>query len=227
MDARVGDRVITPRIGKPVEVQALWINALAGGAAISRRWDRVLCRARQTFQERFWNGDAGCLYDVIDVDHVPGAVDGSIRPNQVFAVGGLPVRLLDGERAARVVATIEDQLLTPLGLRSLNPSSPDYVGRYEGSAAVRDAAYHQGTVWPWLTTAFIDAWLRIRGDAAEAIQEARQRFLRPLERHLEEAGLGHVSEIVDAEPPHRTRGCPFQAWSVGEMIRLRRRLTYT
>jgi predicted glycogen debranching enzyme len=227
MDARVDGRVITPRVGKPVEVQALWVNALREGARISHRWERVLSRARDTFAHRFWNETAGCLYDVIDVDHVAGAIDASIRPNQVFALGGLPTGLIDGARARRAVDTIERHLLTPLGLRTLSPSASDYVARYEGDGPHRDAAYHQGTAWPWLITAFVDAWLNVRGDSAAARAEAQGRFLPPFEQHLAVAGLGHVSEIVDPEAPFTPRGCPFQAWSVGELIRLQQRLTYT
>lgn len=224
MDARVGDRVITPRIGKPVEIQALWINALTAGARISARWPSVLARARAAFARRFWNEAEGCLFDVVDVDHRPGSVDASIRPNQILAVGGLPVVLLDGERARRVVERVERELLTPIGLRSLSPRDAQYVGRYQGGPSERDAAYHQGTVWPWLIGGFVDAWLRVHGNDDASRQEARTRFLAPLMAHLNEAGLGHVSEIADADAPHHPRGCPFQAWSVGELIRLDRRL---
>lgn len=227
MDAKVGERVITPRVGKPVEVQALWINALALGARLSARWAPVLARARRAFEDRFWNAAGGCLYDVVDVDHVAGSIDATLRPNQIFAVGGLPIALLDGPRARQVVDTVEATLLTPMGLRTLAPRSPDYVAHYTGGPAERDASYHQGTAWPWLLTAFVEAWLHVRGDAPAARDEARQRFLAPLLAHLTEAGLGHVSEIVDAEPPFTPRGCPFQAWSLGELIRLQQNLTYT
>jgi predicted glycogen debranching enzyme len=227
MDAKVGERVITPRVGKPVEVQALWINALECGARLSARWQPVLVRARQSFEARFWNPATASLFDVVDVDHIPGQDDGTIRPNQVFAVGGLPTVCLDGPRARQVVDTLEAALLTPLGLRTLDPHSPAYVAHYVGGPALRDASYHQGTAWPWLTTAFVDAWLRVRDNAPAARDEARRRFLAPLHAHLADAGLGHVSEIVDAEPPFTPRGCPFQAWSTGELIRLERQLTYT
>jgi predicted glycogen debranching enzyme len=227
MDAKVGERVITPRVGKPVEVQALWINALEVGVRLSARWQSILVRARQAFAARFWNPAAGCLYDVVDVDHVPGRHDATMRPNQVFAVGGLPTAVLDGPRARQVVDALETALLTPLGLRTLDPRAADYVAHYQGGPAERDAAYHQGTAWPWLMTAFVEAWLRVRGDAAADREEARHRFLDPLLAHLTDAGLGHVSEIVDADAPFTPRGCPFQAWSLGELIRLHRKLTYT
>lgn len=221
MDAKVGDWVVTPRVGKPVEVQALWLNALAVGSGLSDRWREPFDRGSEAFRTRFWNPDGGQLFDVVDVDHEPGRNDATLRPNQIFAVGGLPRALLDGERAARVVEVVEWHLLTPMGLRSLAPASPGYAARYEGDARQRDAAYHEGTVWPWLLGPFVDAWLRVRGGTLEAREEARVRFLAPLERHLDEAGLGHVSEIADAEAPFTPRGCPFQAWSMGELLRIR------
>ena len=223
MDARVGDRVITPRVGKPVEIQALWINALHAGSALDARWGELLGRARAAFPQRFWNQERGCLYDVVDVDHLPGAVDPTLRPNQVFAVGGLPWPVLEATdpRAAQVVGVLEARLWTPMGLRSLAPGEPGYAPHYQGGVSERDGVYHQGTVWPWLAGAFVDAWLRVRGYGAAARAEARTRFLDPLLAHLEEAGLGHVSEIADAEPPHTPRGCPFQAWSLGELLRTR------
>jgi predicted glycogen debranching enzyme len=222
MDARVDGRVITPRIGKPVEVQALWINALQIASAWSSRWLAPLARARTSFA-RFWNAEGSCLFDVVDADHVPGANDATFRPNQVLAVGGLPFAVLaDDAKARRVVDAVEARLVTPLGLRSLAPDDPAYVGRYEGGVAERDGAYHQGTVWPWLLGPFVDAWVRVRGGTPEAKAEARRRFLDPLLAHLEAAGLGHLPEIADGDPPHTPRGCPFQAWSVGEALRLDR-----
>ena len=217
MDAKVGDRVITPRIGKPVEVQALWINALrlAGGP-----YTATADRAQAAFRARFWNAAAGCLYDVADADHVAGRMDASVRPNQIFAVGGLPFPLVDIAMARAIVATVERDLVTPMGLRSLAPSDPAYCPRYEGGVAQRDGAYHQGTVWPWLVGGFVEAWLRVHGDDAGHRDEARRRFLAPLQAHLQTAGLGHVSEIADGDAPHTPRGCPFQAWSTGELIRM-------
>jgi predicted glycogen debranching enzyme len=222
MDARVGDRVITPRIGKPVEVEALWLNALSLAGARSPRWAALFARGRASFEERFWNEAGGSLHDVVDVDHRAGAVDSTFRPNQIFALGGLPVTLVSDERARRALAAIESQLWTPLGLRSLAPTEPGYIGRYAGGAAARDQAYHQGTVWPWLLTPFVEAWVRVRGGSAGVIAKARDRFLAPLLRHLDESGLGHVSEIADGDAPHTPNGCPFQAWSVGEALRLDR-----
>jgi predicted glycogen debranching enzyme len=222
MDARVGDRVITPRIGKPVEVQALWINALWIGAHLSSRWKELFARASGAFETRFWNESSKTLYDVIDVDHARGSVDPTIRPNQILAVGGLPLSLLDGDRARRVVDAVERELLTPLGLRSLSPADPAYIGRYAGGVAARDTAYHQGTVWPWLLGPFVDAWVRTRGGTNDARREARRRFLEPLLMSLDSGGLGHLPEVADGDAPHAPGGCPFQAWSVGEALRLDR-----
>ena len=219
MDARVGGRAITPRIGKPVEIQALWRNALAVAAVFDDRWRRQGETFDRAFEARFWNAADACLFDVVDVDHVPGTADGTMRPNQVLAVGGLPAPLLSGPRATAVVRALERELLTPMGLRSLSPADPAYVGRYTGPPDVRDAVYHQGTVWPWLTAAFVDAWLRVEGGTPGARVEAERRFLQPLRAHLAAAGLGHVSEIADGDAPFTPRGCPFQAWSVGELLR--------
>jgi predicted glycogen debranching enzyme len=218
MDAKIGDRVVTPRIGKPVEVQALWINALTIGAQRVPHWASLAAQARASFLKRFPN-PAGGLYDVVDADHVPGRTDAKLRPNQILAVGGLPYPLLDGAAARNVVDLVEARLATPLGLRSLDPADPDYRGHYQGGQVARDEAYHQGVVWPWLVGPFVEAWLRVRGDSAAARAEARERFIAPLLAHLDSAGLGHVSEIADGDAPHAPGGCPFQAWSLGELMR--------
>jgi predicted glycogen debranching enzyme len=220
MDAKVGNWIVTPRIGKPVEVQALWLNALWFGNTFGERWRRLYVMGCDSFQKRFWNETAGYLYDVVDVDHQPGKVDATFRPNQIFALGGLPVSLIEGPRARRMLEAVEQRLWTPIGLRSLAPREPGYRPRYEGDTLSSDSAYHQGTVWPWLAGAFVEAWVRVHENTAETRSEARQRFLAPLLAHLDEAGLGHVSEIADAEAPHTPRGCPFQAWSLGEVLRL-------
>jgi predicted glycogen debranching enzyme len=220
MDAKVGDWVVTPRIGKPVEVQALWLNALwVTSDRVPARED-LLARGLASFSARFWNPTEAYLHDVVDVNHIAGTADAACRPNQVLALGGLPLTLLPQAQVAQALDVVERRLWTPLGLRSLAPDSPGYAARYEGGPAARDGLYHQGTVWPWLAGPFIEAWLRLRGHTPAAKAEARQRFLAPLLAHLDEAGLGHVSEIADAEAPHTPRGCPFQAWSVGEVLRL-------
>jgi predicted glycogen debranching enzyme len=220
MDAKVGDHVITPRIGKPVEVEALWLNALWLAGRHSPAWQEVFTRGVSSFAERFWNEAAGALYDVVDVDHRPGTADATFRPNQIFALGGLPVVLVDADKAARALDAVEARLWTPIGLRSLAPGEPGYVGHYGGSVSARDGCYHQGTVWPWLLTPFVDAWVRVRGGGRAIRAQARERFFGPLLRHLDEHGLGHIAEIADGDYPFSPNGCPFQAWSVGEALRL-------
>jgi predicted glycogen debranching enzyme len=222
MDARVDGHEITPRIGKPVEIQALWLNALAVGARFSKRWEKLFEKGCASFESKFWNEHAGYLADVIDCDHQPGVIDLTFRPNQIFAIGGLPLMLLSKEKARRIVDAVEMLLLTPIGLRSLGPGEPGYAPHYQGDSRARDSVYHQGTVWPWLIGAFVEAWVRVNGANAAARKKARARFLPPLYEHLNHAGLGHISEICDAEPPHTPRGCPFQAWSLGELLRLDR-----
>jgi len=190
----------------------------------------------------FWNESTGCLYDVVDVDHEPGRHDAAIRPNQIFAVGGLGEPLITGARARSIVDVVEARLWTPMGLRSLAPGEPGYAAHYEGPPEARDAVYHQGPVWPWFIGAFVDAWLRVHdatpdmapdmapdvtpgfdsGVDPDVATVARTRFIAPLLAHLDDVGLGHVSEIADADAPHTPRGCPFQAWSVGELIRAER-----
>jgi predicted glycogen debranching enzyme len=216
MDAKVGDWVVTPRMGKPVEVQALWLNALGLTCRHNDSWRTLFERGCASFRQRFWNEARGCLYDVVDVDHRSGTVDDRLRPNQLFAVGGLPIALIDGERAARVVQVAEDQLWTPMGPRSLAPGEKDYAPHYSGSPRERDGVYHQGTVWPWLAGPFVEAWVRVHGDKAKA----RDLFLMPQLARLDLHGLNHIPEIADGDAPHAARGCPFQAWSLGEMLRL-------
>jgi glycogen debranching enzyme len=206
-------------------VQALWLNALAVAARWRPELAPRLALGLASFHTRFWNEAAGHLHDVVDVDHEPGRVDASLRPNQLLALGGLPLALVEGERARRCLDAIEARLWTPLGPRSLAQSEPGYAPRYQGAPHERDAAYHQGTIWPWLAGPFVSAWLRERGATPDARREARARFLAPLERALESAGLGHLPEIAEPEFPHTPRGCPFQAWSLGELLRLREELS--
>ncbi len=219
MDAKVGGRVVTPRRGKPVEVQALWINALriAGGWPGGERWAAAAERATAAFLARFPDPATGGLFDLIDGDEQERR---RVRPNQLLAVGGLPHTVVPPALARGIVDLAERRLLTPLGLRTLDPADPAYKPRYAGGVAERDGAYHQGTAWPWLLGPFIEAWVRVRGGTDAARAEARRRFLPPLYSHLQEAGLGHVSEVVDGNAPHRPGGCPFQAWSLGELLRM-------
>jgi predicted glycogen debranching enzyme len=222
MDAKVGDWVVTPRQGKPVEIQALWYNALRvmehlaatfGEPAAARRYATLSGRARDSFLEVFWNEANGCLHDVI----TQAGPDPSVRPNQIFAVS-LPHALLSGDQALRVVDVVEWELLTPYGLRTLSPRDPKYRGRYSGDPLSRDGAYHQGTVWPWLLGPFLTAYVRVHGATAESRRRA-DRFLDPLRDHLRQAGLGQISEVFDGDAPHHPGGCIAQAWSVGEILR--------
>ncbi|HTV46245.1 MAG TPA: amylo-alpha-1,6-glucosidase [Stellaceae bacterium] len=211
MDARVGDHVVTPRIGKPVEINALWYNALTAMAAMARRigladapYRAAAVAARRGFA-RFARPDGDGLYDVIDG---PGGADASLRPNQILAVS-LWASPLDRPLQQSVLRQCGAALATSYGLRSLAPGAAAYRGAYRGTVAERDGAYHQGTVWAWLLGPWALAWHRVHGDAAAA-----QRLLKPVADHLLDAGLGQVSEIFDADPPHQPRGCPAQAWSV-------------
>jgi predicted glycogen debranching enzyme len=217
MDARVDGWVVTPRIGKPVEVNALWLNALVLmlhwqsrlGLELSSDVPAMARRVVAAF-DRYWNPATGYLYDVLDG---PDGDDATVRPNAVIAAS-LPHTPLTPERLAAVVRRAELDLLTSMGLRSLAPAEPGYAAIYAGDLRARDAAYHQGTVWPWLLGPFAVAHLRAHGDAARA-----REILQPIADHLADAGVGSVSEIADAAPPHRPRGCPWQAWSVAEVLR--------
>ncbi|WP_027794847.1 amylo-alpha-1,6-glucosidase [Paraburkholderia acidipaludis] len=224
MDVKAGDWVVTPRIGKPVEIEALWINALRIAGAWDTRWRELEARASAAFAERFIDRSTGALFDVVDVDHVDGNVDRSIRPNQIFAAGGLPFALLEGDAARAIVAQVETHLLTPMGLRTLAPSDRAYRGHYRGGVLERDGAYHQGTAWPWLLGPFVEAWLHAHGDTAAQRALAHERFVAPLLAHLDRAGLDHVSEVADGDAPHVPGGTPFQAWSLGELLRVLKRL---
>jgi len=221
MDAKVGDWVVTPRQGKPVEIQALWYNALrvmeqlaaTFGEKAERKHYRTLAeRARKSFNDLFWNEAAGCLYDVVDAD----ARDASIRPNQVFAVS-LHHSMVSKKRADSVLRVVKEQLLTPRGLRTLAPSDPRYIGRYEGDPRSRDGAYHQGTVWPWLMGPYLTAYVKTFGEKAG--REFGAEWLTNFVNHLSEGCVGQVSEIFDGDAPQLPRGCAAQAWSVAELLR--------
>ncbi len=225
MDAKVGDWVVTPRIGKPVEIQALWLNALDFGRRTHDRFEDRFQRGTRSFFDRFYDPGLGYLRDVVDVEHHHGRHDGRLRPNQVFALGALSRSLVEQDLARAIMTRLEDTLWTPMGPRSLAPHEPCFIPRYEGGVRQRDGAYHQGTVWPWLTGPFVDAWVWSHGGTEAVQREARRRFLDPLlADHLGDAGVGHVSEIADAVAPHTPRGAPFQAWSMTELFRLDRTL---
>jgi len=223
MDAKVGDWVVTPRRGKPVEIQALWYNAVCimedlatrvGDEPGRKRYNGMAALTKWSFNRLLWNENGGYLYDVVN-----GAPpDASIRPNQIFAVS-LHYSVLSPERAKQVVDTVQQHLLTPYGLRSLAPSGPQYRARYTGDGRSRDGAYHQGTVWPWLMGPFITAYLKVNGRSEAALRQAEQ-WLVPFKEHLSEAGLGHISEIFNGDAPHQPVGCIAQAWSVAEILRV-------
>jgi predicted glycogen debranching enzyme len=220
MDAKVDDWVVTPRRGKAVEINALWYNALRllegwvreeQGDEAAKSLAEYAEQAFTSFNKRFWYADGGYLYDVIDG---PQGNDTACRPNQVLAIS-LRHPVLEQSHWEAVIDVVRQRLLTPVGLRSLAPDHPDYKSKYFGDLRARDAAYHQGTVWPWLIGPFIDAWLRIYpADRAKA-----RGFLEEFTPHLDEACLGTVSEIFDADPPFTPRGCVAQAWSVAEILR--------
>jgi predicted glycogen debranching enzyme len=227
MDAKVGENVITPRIGKPVEVNALWHHALRVMADLAERfgdtWAAGQYRAQAdrvaaAFLDRFWYAAGGYLYDVIDgpegmTDAQGRRADATLRPNQILAVA-LPHPLLAADQAKAVVDVCARQLWTSHGLRSLAPGDPAYIGAYRGGPVERDGAYHQGTVWSWLAGPFVTAHFRVYGDAAAA-----RGYLAAFELHLADAGLGSISEIFDGDAPHRPDGCFAQAWGVAEVLR--------
>jgi predicted glycogen debranching enzyme len=219
MDAKVDDWVVTPRIGKPVEVNALWFNAICLMAAWARElqressdYEQLATQIGKNFRKRFWYAAGHYLYDVVDG---PDGDDASLRPNQIFAVS-LPYAAVYGPHAKAVVAAVERALLTPVGLRSLAPDDPRYVGEHTGDRWQRDASYHQGTVWSWLIGPFLDAHLRVHKDKSRA-----EELLRGLLQHMDaESGIGTISEVFDGDEPHRPRGCIAQAWSVAEVLRI-------
>jgi predicted glycogen debranching enzyme len=226
MDAKVGDWVVTPRGGKPVEIQALWIDALETIAELSRTVGgdagveeclELARAARQSFVARFWCAERGHLYDV--VDGPDGRDDATLRPNQVFAIALPKTPILDEARSRAVLAVIERELLTPYGLRTLAPSDHRYTPRYAGDPRARDGAYHQGTVWPWLIGPYVSAYLRVHDRSATAAAKAR-RAIAPLLEFFWQRGLGQLAEVFDGDSPHRPGGCIAQAWSVAEIVRL-------
>jgi predicted glycogen debranching enzyme len=214
MDTKIGDWVITPREGKAVEINALWYNALRFMEDLAKQFDRDYSKykslaelVKKNFNEQFWNEEEGCLYDVIG-----RFKDASIRPNQIFAVS-LPHSMLSKEKEKKVMSKVEEELLTPYGLRSLSPKDSDYKGAYLGDQLTRDLSYHQGTVWPWLLGPFVTAYVKVRG------KKGVEKLLSALFEHLSDAGIGTISEIFDGDAPHKPKGCISQAWSVAEILR--------
>ncbi len=217
MDAKVGDWVVTPRTGKPVEINALWYNALrcmacwADELGVANGYRDQAERVRQSFNNRFWARDLGYLYDVVDSDH---GDDRSLRPNQLFAIS-LPYPVLNEEHWQAVVDAVTRHLLVPIGVRTLAPGSPQYAAHYAGDQWHRDSSYHQGTAWAWLLGAYVDAWRRAYPD-----QEGPHGIVKAMLQHLGDAGIGSISEIFDADAPYSPNGCIAQAWSVAEVLRV-------
>jgi len=229
MDAKVGDWVITPRHGKPVEIQGLWYNALRvmqdfasrfGDERRANEFSAMAQVAEKSFNRLFWNEDAQCLFDVVNGDFS----DASIRPNQVLAIS-LTHSMISKDRARKILAVVDRELLTPRGLRTLSPTDPHYRGRYEGDGRARDSVYHQGTVWPWLMGPYFSAYEKAFG--SEAVRRVGSAWLGIFQEHLNEACLGQVSEIFDGNAPHASRGCVAQAWSVSELLRACLESVYT
>jgi predicted glycogen debranching enzyme len=223
MDVKIGDLVVTPRRGKAVEINALWYNALKimeeislnlGQKDCSTKYSSLAEKTKDSFNRTFWNDTEKCLYDYVDDYYC----DASVRPNQIFAIS-LPYQPLTEANQKYVLDVVQEQLLTPFGLRSLSPKHEKYVGQYGGDQYSRDIAYHQGTVWPWLMGPFITAYIKVNGRSEQTKKFAKALLSRLLNKHLEDAGLGTISEIFDGDPPHHPRGCIAQAWSVGEILR--------
>lgn len=225
MDVRVGEWVVTPRHGKPVEINALWYNALCVMAVLAERfgdpepYDGLARQVRESFNRRFWNAEAECLYDVVDTEDENGNLcnDAKIRPNQIWAVS-LPFTMLPEEQAKAVVGTVYKYLYTPYGLRSLSFTDPEYKPRYIGKLIDRDGAYHMGTAWAFPLGAFITAYCKVNGYSADAVQTAKE-MCEVFEDHLQDGGIGGIAEIFDGEFACTGRGCFSQAWSVGEILR--------
>jgi predicted glycogen debranching enzyme len=223
MDARIGDWVVTPRMGKPVEIQALWYNALCiftellllnGQEEDANNMLAQAKRVKENFLQAFWFDQGGYLYDVIDEK---GNKDASIRPNQLFAIS-LPYQLIEGKHAKQVMKVVEQKLYTAKGLRSLSPDDERYIPFYGGDQFKRDSSYHQGTVWSWLLGPYIDSIFKTNGSSA-ALTKGK-KVINNFLPHLSEAGIGTISEIFDGNEPHSPRGCVAQAWSVGELLRV-------
>ncbi|HYC83923.1 MAG TPA: amylo-alpha-1,6-glucosidase, partial [Chryseosolibacter sp.] len=220
MDAKVGDWVVTPRTGKPVEINALWFNALSimsavlkhnGDKALAGSFAAEAAKVRIRFNELYWNETQGCLFDCVDGDRNVS----DMRPNQLYAVA-LPFDLLRRDRGMSVLSCVREKLLTPVGLRSLSRDHPDYRPSYRGDTSSRDSAYHQGTVWSHLLGIYVDAVMRIEGDNG---RRECTKLLTNFLPHLDEGGIGSVSEIFDGDPPYKPGGCIAQAWSVAEILR--------
>jgi predicted glycogen debranching enzyme len=226
MDARIGTWVVTPRMGKPVEIQALWYNVLKIFAELLRmskgrdaksdlnlakEYENKAAKAKESFDKLFWNAEGNYLYDVIDENGKP---DSTLRPNQLFAIS-LPFAILEAEKAESVLKVVEEKLYTPVGLRSLPMEDVHYVHHYGGDQWHRDSSYHEGTVWSWLLGPYVDALIKIKSEKSKA-----NKVIEDFKYHLNDACIGQVSEIFDADAPHHPRGCVAQAWGVAEVLRV-------
>jgi predicted glycogen debranching enzyme len=224
MDAEVDGKAVTPRAGKAVEIQALWYNALKimallsarfGEKRASEKYSELAQRGKMSFNRKFWNNEKNCLYDVLAQE----GADESVRPNQVIAAA-LDFAILDSEKIPQVVERVENELLTPCGLRTLSRSDSKYSGICYGDRRTRDTAYHNGTVWPWLLGPFVSAYTKFRKSSIQSLDYASKSFIEPLfSRQIHLAGLGVINEIYDGDAPHTPRGCISQAWSIAEPLR--------
>jgi predicted glycogen debranching enzyme len=224
MDAAVDGKAMTPRVGKAVEIQALWYNTLRimellankfGENALAEKYSVMANKTSKSFNEKFWNAELGCLFDVLG----PNGTDASVRPNQIFAIS-LDFSMLDKDKSERVVEVVNRELVTPYGLRTLALNDPKFVGKCIGDGGSRDIAYHNGTIWPWLLGPYITAYLKVNGYSPKAREYALENLVLPLfSVGIHQAGLGTINEIYDCDPPNEPKGCIAQAWSVAEPLR--------
>jgi len=224
MDAKVGAQEITPRSGKAVEVQALWYNALKTMETLASKFEQkelattyasMANQANMSFNKKFWNSQKNCLFDAVDTKDA----DASLRPNQIFAVS-LDFSMLEKDKSQKVVDIVNQELATPYGLRTLSLNDPKFVGKCFGDVRSRDAAYHNGTIWPWLLGPYVTAYLKVNDYTVEARQQVMENLVLPLFAiGIHQGGLGTINEIYDCDPPNEPRGCISQAWSIAEPLR--------
>jgi predicted glycogen debranching enzyme len=224
MDAQTNNKPVTPRAGKAVEIQALWYNTLKTMQLLARKfnennladtYEQLAAKTKTSFNQKFWNSQRNCLFDVLETQ----AADDSLRPNQIIALS-LEFNMLDALKSDQIIHLLITELITPYGLRTLEPKNPNYHGNYSGNRQTRDQAYHNGTIWPWLNGPLTTAYIKTKGYNRQNIQFALKNFILPiLEIQIQRAGLGNISEILDGDPPHTPRGCIAQAWSVAEPLR--------
>jgi len=225
MDAKIENNPVTPRAGKACEINALWYNALKTASRLggllgkdTSLYETLAAGVASNFEDVFWNPETNCLYDLVSEDEAGNQTkDPSIRPNQIFAVA-LPYTILSSEKEKAIVDRVEKDLLTPFGLRTLSKDNPSYIGHYQGGPQLRDLAYHNGTVWPWLLGSYVKAYRKVHNYSKESL-EAMRSLLKGFDMHLETAGVGTISEVFDGDFPYSPRGCIAQAWSVAEILR--------